>query len=100
MWRSIHASAVYGVDDVMHDVCVGMSAISSRLPDDLDRKLPEEATRTGRPRSQLIREALEAELRDAALVLAADPEASQEAVELSEDFLAAENEALEGHWWR
>lgn len=77
-----------------------MAAISIRLPDDLDQKLAEEATRTGRPRSQLIREALEAELRDAAMALASDPEARQEALELAEDVLEAENEALEGRWWR
>ena len=89
-----------------------MAAISIRLPDDLDQKLAEEATRTGQPRSQLIRQALEAllaqrrlergdaQLRDAATVLASDPEARQEALDLAEDFLAAENESLEGHWWR
>ena len=89
-----------------------MAAISIRLPDDLDQKLAEEVTRTGQPRSQLIREALEAllakrrqerldaQLRDAARALVSDPEARQEALELAEDFLAAENEALEGHWWR
>jgi len=89
-----------------------MAALSIRLPLELDQKLTEEATRTGQPRSQLIREALEAllaqreherlqaALRDAATVLASDPEARQEALELAEDFLPAENEALEGHWWR
>ena len=89
-----------------------MAAISIRLPDDLDRKLADEVRRTGQPRSQLIREALEAllaqrrqerldaQLRDAATALVSDPEARQEALELAEDFLAAENEALEGHWWR
>lgn len=89
-----------------------MAAISIRLPDDLDQKLADEVRRTGQPRSQLIREALEAllaqrrrerldaQLRDAATALASDPEARQEALELAEDFLAAENEALEGHWWR
>jgi len=89
-----------------------MSAISIRLPDDLDQKLADEVRRTGQPRSQRIREALEAlldqrqrerlaaQLRDAATVLASNPEARQEALELAEDFLAAENEALEGHWWR
>ena len=89
-----------------------MSAISIRLPDDLDQELAEEVARTGQPRSHLIREALEAllaqrrrerfdaQLRDAATAIASDPEARQEALELAEDFLAAENQALEGHWWR
>ncbi len=89
-----------------------MSAISIRLPDDLDQKLAKEVRRTGQPRSQLIREALEAlldqrqrerlaaQLRDAATVLASNPEARQEALELAEDFLAAENDALDGRWWR
>jgi metal-responsive CopG/Arc/MetJ family transcriptional regulator len=96
----------------LHDVGSGVTVIRIWLPDELERKLAEEATRTGQPRSQFIREALEAllaqrrrdrldaQLRDAATVLASDPEARQEALELAEDFLAAENEALEGHWWR
>ena len=89
-----------------------MGALSIRLPVELERKLAEEVTRTGQPRSMLIREALEAllaqrhrerldaSLRHAATVLASDPDARQEALELAEDFLSAENEALEGHWWR
>ena len=89
-----------------------MSAISIRLRDDLDQELAEEVARTGQPRSQLIREALEAllaqrrrerfdaQLRHAATAIASDPEARQEALELAEDFLAAENDALDGRWWR
>ena len=37
-----------------------MGALSLRLPDDLERKLSQEASLSGQPRSQLIREALEA----------------------------------------
>jgi len=89
-----------------------MGAISLRLPHELEGKLAEEASLSGQPRSQLIREALEALLalrqrqRDeaalaaAARALAADAEACREAQLVAEEFLAAENEALEGSWWR
>ena len=36
-----------------------MSAVSLRLPDHLEQQLNEEARRSGQPRSQLLREALE-----------------------------------------
>jgi predicted DNA-binding protein len=36
-----------------------MSAISLRLPDHLEQQLNEEARLSGKPRSQLLREALE-----------------------------------------
>lgn len=90
--------------------CIG--AISLRLPHELEGRLAEESSLSGQPRSQLIREALEAFLalrqrqRDeaalaaAALALAADADACREAQLVAEEFLAAENEALEGHWWR
>lgn len=89
-----------------------MGAISLRVPDELEGKLAEEASLSGQPRSQLICEALEALLslrqrqRDeaalaaAAIALAADADACREAQLVAEEFLAAENEALEGHWWR
>jgi hypothetical protein len=59
----------------------------------------------------LIREALEAllalrqrqrheaALAAAAMALAADADACREAQLVAEEFLAVENEALEGHWW-
>ena len=72
-----------------------MGAISLRLPDELEGKLAQEASLSGQPRSQLIREALEA-----LLALAADADACREAQLVAEEFLAVENEALEGHWWR
>ena len=84
-----------------------MGAVSLRLPDDLERKLSQEATLSGQPRSQLIREALEdllsrrerervvAGMVAAAKALAADPEARTEALAVAADFLPAENEALE-----
>jgi metal-responsive CopG/Arc/MetJ family transcriptional regulator len=104
-----------------------MGAISLRLPEDLDRKLSREVRLTGQPRSQLIREALEALLTGrerarqeaamvaAATVLASDPAARAEALGAAADCLPAENEALEraetdagnggadaedGPWWR
>ena len=89
-----------------------MGAISLRLPHELETKLAEEASLSGQPRSQLIREALEvllairqrqrdqAALAAAAMALASDPDARREAQLLAEEFLAAENEALEENWWR
>jgi len=89
-----------------------MGAISLRLPHELETKLAEEASLSGQPRSQLIREALEvllairqrqrdqAALAAAAMALASDPDARREAQLVAEEFLAAENEALEGNWWR
>ena len=83
-----------------------MGAVSLRLPDDLERKLSQEATISGQPRSQLIREALEdllsrrerervvAAMVAAAKALAADPDARAEALAVAADFLPAENEAL------
>lgn len=84
-----------------------MGAVSLRLPEDLERKLSREASLSGQPRSQLIREALEALLSRrerermetalvaAARVLASDPAACAEALAAAADFLPAENEALE-----
>ena len=83
-----------------------MAALSIRLSADLDQKLTEEASLSGQPRSQLIREALEAllatrerqrmerALAAAARVLAQEPVACQEALEIAADFLSADNEAL------
>jgi metal-responsive CopG/Arc/MetJ family transcriptional regulator len=87
-----------------------MGAISLRLPHELEDKLAEEVSLSGQPRSQLIREALEvllaqrerqrneAALAAAAAALASDNEARQEALTVAEEFLAVENEALQGHW--
>jgi predicted transcriptional regulator len=83
-----------------------MGALSLRLPDDLERKLSQEASLSGQPRSQLIREALEAllwhrerERAEAALVaaataLATNDEARVETLAIAAEFLPAENEAL------
>jgi predicted transcriptional regulator len=89
-----------------------MGAISLRLPHELESKLAQEAHLSSQPRSQLIREALEAllalrerqrneaALAAAATALAADADACQEALAVADEFLAVENEALEGSWWR
>ncbi len=104
-----------------------MVALSLRLSEELERKLSQEASLSGQPRSQLIREALETLLAQrerqraetalmaAARVLADDPAARQEALAVAADFLAADNEALarveaaeahtageaqEAAWWR
>ena len=88
-------------------VAHAMGALSLRLPEDLDRQLSHEAELCGQPRSQLIREALEALLLqrqrqrlEAALVaaakaLATNPAARAEALAVAADFLAAEDEALQ-----
>jgi metal-responsive CopG/Arc/MetJ family transcriptional regulator len=83
-----------------------MCGFSLRLPNDLERKLSQEARLCGQPRSQLIRDALEALLSRrerervavamvaAARALSADPAARAEAMAVAADFLPAENEAL------
>lgn len=84
-----------------------MAAISLRLPDDLDRKLAEESELMGRPRSEVVRDALAqylaeqerkrfmADVITAARALASDPGAGAEALQIADDFLVAENEALD-----
>jgi predicted transcriptional regulator len=83
-----------------------MAAFSLRLPDDLERRLGEEARHCGRPRSELIREALEELLRRreqerfmaglvaAAEALASDASARAESLDLAADFLPTDSEAL------
>jgi metal-responsive CopG/Arc/MetJ family transcriptional regulator len=84
-----------------------MGSVSLRLPDELEQKLDAEADRSGQPRSQLIRDAIAeliarrerervlAEVTAAARVLASDPTALAEARRISEDFVEAENDALD-----
>lgn len=100
--------------------------LTLRLPADLEKRLAAEAERSRQNRSQLAREALSEFLRRreqerfmdeivrAARALAADPEAVREARELAEEFLPADDEALEvaegpraqeaggseDRWWR
>lgn len=83
-----------------------MGAFSSRLPEELERRLGEEARQCGQPRSELIRQALEQLLRRreqerfmAGLVAAADALASNasaraELLDLAADCLPADREAL------
>lgn len=83
-----------------------MPVISLRLPDDLERRLAEEARHCGQPRSELIREALEqllrrrhqerlvAQLTAAAEALASDASARAESLRVAADFLPADSEAL------
>ncbi|MBM5797805.1 MAG: ribbon-helix-helix protein, CopG family [Cyanobacteria bacterium K_Offshore_0m_m2_072] len=82
------------------------AAFSLRLPQELERRLGEEARHCGRPRSELIREALEQLLRSreqerlmarlvaAAEALASDPSTRAESLAVAADFLNADNEAL------
>lgn len=84
-----------------------MGAISLRLPDDLERKLAAEAELAGRPRSEVIRDALAqfiaqrerarfiAELAAEARVGYGDPELRREALDMAEEAVALGNEALD-----
>jgi predicted transcriptional regulator len=83
-----------------------MPAFSLRLPQDLERRLGEEARHCGQPRSELIREALEELLRRreqqrfmaglvaAAEALASDASGRAEILGVAADFLPADGEAL------
>ncbi|WP_019625848.1 CopG family transcriptional regulator [Thioalkalivibrio sp. ALJT] len=96
-----------------------MSMLNVRLPDDLERRLAEEAARADMPRSELVRAAIdemlerraterrERQLEGAARVIAEDPELYQEARDMAEQFLPLESEAPDpdgeadgGPWWR
>lgn len=79
-----------------------MSNISVRLPPDMERGLEEEARRSDRNRSELVREAvgeyltrkererLIAEMKAAARTLYSNPEAASEAREIQDDFDAVD----------
>jgi predicted transcriptional regulator len=83
-----------------------MPAFSLRLPQDLERRLGEEARHCGQPRSELIREALEELLRRreqerfmaglvaAAEALASDASAQAESLDVAAEFLPADCEAI------
>ena len=84
-----------------------MGAISLRLPDDLEPKLATEADLAGRPRSEVIRDALAqfiaqrerarfmAEFAAEARVGYGDPELRREALDMAEEAVALGNEALD-----
>lgn len=96
-----------------------MGTLNVRLPDDLARRLAEEARQAHVPRSDLAREAIsewlarrerarrERRLEAAARVIAEDPALYREARSMAQDFLPLENEASEPgedvdaeRWWR
>lgn len=100
-----------------------MPVISLRLPDDLEARLAKEAEMTGKPRSELAREAIAdhlarreqerfmTELATAARTLADNPEARRETLEIAEtgvddglDTLAGTGRASGTEstipWWR
>lgn len=84
-----------------------MANVSLRLPDELESRLSEEARHEGRPRSELVREAIAeyiarhererymARMVEAAHALASDPAASAEARELAEQAVGQGNDALD-----
>lgn len=105
-----------------------MASLSLRIPDELVMRLERAAELEQRGRSEIVRDALDRYLEDKARerfladmvrearAVYADPAALREAGQLGEDFLAAENEALDraesggrsgtrraaarGKWWR
>ena len=93
-----------------------MSTLSLRIPDDLDRKLVEEASREHKSRSELVREAVadylarkekERFLNDFVAEARAgygNDAIRQDAQAVADDFLPAENEALDPSadekWWK
>jgi predicted DNA-binding protein len=84
-----------------------MKTLSIRVPDDLDERLGREARIRGRRRSEVARDALDhfldesererflKEVVEDARKLYADESARREALEIAEEFLPLENEALE-----
>jgi metal-responsive CopG/Arc/MetJ family transcriptional regulator len=83
-----------------------MASISLRLPEDIETRLTEESRLEGRPRSEVVREAIVEyitrrererfmeEMVAAARALATDPVASAEARELAEEAIESGNAAL------
>jgi predicted transcriptional regulator len=78
-----------------------MATISLRLPDELDHQLDREATAAERPKSELIRDAILAFLErqergrfQHQLLRAARARGSAEALQVAEEFLPIDNEAL------
>jgi len=83
-----------------------MPALSLRLPDELESRLDAEARRTGVPRSEVAREAIEEHLarRERERFMAnfvaearaayGDPSFRAEALELAQEALETDNEAL------
>ena len=104
-----------------------MGTLSIRLPDGLDQQLHEEARLAEKTRSELVRdlvaeylvrrerERFMAELVAEAKAAYSDPDIRREALQIAEDFLPLDNEALdlaegrqpgapwpeetEGKWW-
>src|SRR6266545_694470 len=84
-----------------------MPALSLRLPEELDHRLEEEAHREGVPRSEVARTAISdylarkererfmAELVAEARIAYANEAIRREAIELAEEFLESDNEALD-----
>ncbi|MDZ7662601.1 ribbon-helix-helix protein, CopG family [Thiohalophilus sp.] len=105
-----------------------MSAISLRLPEEIETRLAEEARAEGRPRSEVIREAIAEYLTrhererymtrmvEAARAIAEDPAAGAETKALAEEAIESGNEAMDSaegrqpgapwpkesdeNWWR
>lgn len=99
-----------------------MTSLSIRLPDELESRLSLEARREGKPRSEIIREAIAeyvgrkewerfmSEVASAANALARDLEASSEGHEMAEDLVDEGLDALiaaerfeddpDRKWWK
>ncbi|MFZ5557578.1 MAG: ribbon-helix-helix protein, CopG family [Pseudomonadota bacterium] len=84
-----------------------MGTLSLRLPEEIEQRLAEEARLAKAPRSEIARQAIAeylvrqekerfiAEVVAAAKAIAANENARHESVELAEEFLPLENEALD-----
>lgn len=84
-----------------------MGTVSLRLPDDLEQRLNREAELAGRPRSEVIRDAVSQfiALRERERFMAeyvaeakagySDPALRREAIEMAEEALPLDNEALD-----
>jgi predicted transcriptional regulator len=78
-----------------------MSLISIRLPDKLDAELTREAEHCGRPRSELVREAIadflarREKARFLAQIARAAAEPDDDAIAMAEEALPFDNEALD-----
>lgn len=99
-----------------------MTSLSIRLPEELESRLSLEARREGKPRSEIVRDAIAeyvirkererfmSEVAAAACALARDPQARSEGHEMAEDLVdegldglvAAERleDDPDGKWWK
>lgn len=96
---------IYFVIQTVIAYLTGMSLLSVRLPKDLEKKLADEAKHSHKKRAELVREALSAYLRSRqrkrfmdemlAELKAMTPEMRAEGLQVAEEALPFDNEALD-----